>query len=119
MEMRLVLLGLVVGLSSAMSAEAQQLGFALSSNLEKADCAGDDDGDCLDNFLDSDLAFLVAPHYFYDGNEDEGCWGSHQMRPPSSIVSVAATTVWSRPSRSPIFDCPPRLPGRKGNGSTW
>jgi hypothetical protein len=74
MKMRLVLLGLVAGLSSAVSAEAQQLGFTLSSDLKKASCAGDDDGDCLDNFLESELAYLVAPHYFYD--EDEGCSGA-------------------------------------------
>jgi hypothetical protein len=71
---RLVLLALVAGLSSAASAEAQQLSFTLSSDLKKASCASDDDGDCLDNFLESELAFLVAPHYFYD--EDEGCSGA-------------------------------------------
>jgi hypothetical protein len=71
---RLMLLALVAGLSSAATAEAQQLSFTLSSDLKKASCASDDDGDCLDNFLESELAFLVAPHYFYD--EDEGCSGA-------------------------------------------
>lgn len=74
MKMRLILLGLVAGLASAASAEAQQLGFTLSSELKKTSCAGDDDGDCLDNFLESELAFQVAPHYFYD--EDEDCAGA-------------------------------------------
>jgi hypothetical protein len=83
MKMRLVLLGLVVGLSSAVSAEAQQLDFTLSSDLKKASCAGDDDGDCLDNFLESELAFLVAPHYFYD--EDEGCAGAPYLSSPNPL----------------------------------
>jgi hypothetical protein len=74
MKRSLALLALVVGLASAASAEAQQLGFTLSSDLKKAGCASDDDGDCLDNFLEAELAFLVAPHYFYD--EDEGCSGA-------------------------------------------
>ena len=69
-----LLLGLVAGLSAATSAEAQQLSFTLSSDLKKAACASDDDGDCLDNFIEAELAFLVAPHYFYD--EDEGCSGA-------------------------------------------
>jgi MYXO-CTERM domain-containing protein len=69
-----LLLGLLAGLASATSAEAQQLGFTLSSDLKKAGCAADDDGDCLDNFLEAELAFMVAPHYFYD--EDEGCSGA-------------------------------------------
>jgi hypothetical protein len=69
-----MLLTLVAGLSSAATAEAQQLGFTLSSDLKKASCASDDDGDCLDNFLEAELAFVVAPHYFYD--EDEGCSGA-------------------------------------------
>jgi hypothetical protein len=71
---RVALLGLAAWLSSAATAEAQQLSFSLSSDLKKAACASDDDGDCLDNFLESELAFLVAPHYFYD--EDEGCSGA-------------------------------------------
>lgn len=83
MKMRMVLLGLVIGLSSAASAEAQQLGFTLSSDLKKASCAGDDDGDCLDNFLESELAFLVAPHYFYD--EDEGCAGAPYLSSPNPL----------------------------------
>lgn len=97
----LALLVLLVGLSAAAEAQAQ-LGFQLSSDLKKAGCAGDDDGDCLDNFLEAELAFLVAPHYFYD--EDESCSGApylgnanplhygrkdfYQVRPMNADVSA-------------------------------
>ena len=86
MKMRSMLLGLVAGLAitaSAASAGAQQHGFTLSSELKKASCAGDDDGDCLDNFRESELAFQVAPHYFYD--EDEDCAGAPYLDSPNPL----------------------------------
>lgn len=50
------------------------LSFTLPSDLKKASCAGDDDGDCLDNASEANLAWIVAPYYYYD--EDENCSGA-------------------------------------------
>jgi hypothetical protein len=60
---------------AASAALAQSpLAFTLPGDLKTAGCGGDDDGDCLDNLREAQLAFAVAPHYFYD--EDESCAGA-------------------------------------------
>lgn len=57
--------------SSAGAARAAQLTYTLASPLVKASCAGDADGDCLDDTEENNLAWIVAPKIFYD--EDEDC----------------------------------------------
>src|SRR5436309_1517316 len=59
------------------------LSFTLSSALKKSGCSGDDDGDCLDNVKENDLAFIVAPWYFYD--EDENCSGAWYTDGPDAL----------------------------------
>jgi hypothetical protein len=49
------------------------LTYTLPAALKQPDCTGDTDGDCLDNRAEWALAWIVAPHYFYD--EDEDCSG--------------------------------------------
>jgi hypothetical protein len=65
-----VLCALVLFLLSAASADAA-LSYSTSSALKKAGCSGDGDGDCLDDSIETGLAWAVSPWYFYD--EDEGC----------------------------------------------
>ncbi len=83
------------------------LSFTLSSELKKSGCAGDDDNDCLDNGQETDLAWLAAPHYFYD--ENENCSGAPYTDGPSAlhygrrdfvqVRPVGGVTQWS-PSSS-------------------
>lgn len=47
------------------------LTYSLYSELKKPGCVGDTDGDCLDNLQENNLAWILAPQYFYD--EDESC----------------------------------------------
>jgi hypothetical protein len=54
---------------------------SLASPLKRPNCLNDDDRDCLDNFLEMDLAWLFAPHYFYD--EDESCAGAWYTSNPN------------------------------------
>lgn len=49
------------------------LTYTLSSELKKSTCTNDTDSDCLDNAEEGNLAWAVAPWYFYD--EDEDCSG--------------------------------------------
>jgi len=58
--------------AAALPAEAY-LSYTTSSALKKAGCSGDADGDCLDDSIETGLAWAVSPWYFYD--EDEGCSG--------------------------------------------
>ncbi len=60
-----------------------RLVFQLPTELKKTNCAGDDDGDCLDNYAESLLAGLAAPHYYYD--EDESCAGPAYTDNPSTL----------------------------------
>jgi len=66
------LAALAFGLAVSSAAEAA-LTYTLSSELKKGSCAGDVDSDCLDNTEEGNLAWAVAPWYFYD--EDEDCSG--------------------------------------------
>jgi len=71
------------------------LGFTLSSALKKSGCAGDDDGDCLDNLKENDLAWIVAPFYYYD--EDEDCSGAWYTDGPSALHYGRRDFVQVRP----------------------
>lgn len=77
------------------------LNYTLSSTLKKSGCSGDDDGDCLDNALETDLAWVVAPWYFYD--EDENCSGAwYTQGPVSSLHYGRRDFVQVRPAGSRV-----------------
>lgn len=61
--------GLLLIMFSMQSSHAL-LSYTLTDQLKKTGCAYDDDGDCLDNYREADLAWIVSPHYYYDENED-------------------------------------------------
>jgi hypothetical protein len=44
--------------------------YTLSSELKKASCANDFDNDCLDDAREQSLAWIAAPQYFYDEDEE-------------------------------------------------
>lgn len=67
-----VLCALALLLAAAVPADAL-LSYGTSSALKKPSCSGDADGDCLDDSIETGLAWAVSPWYFYD--EDEGCSG--------------------------------------------
>ncbi len=75
------------------------LNYTLSSPLAKSGCAGDDDGDCLDNAGETDLAWIVAPNYYYD--EDENCSGAWYTQSPNA----------TRYGRKDFFQVRPQGPG--------
>jgi hypothetical protein len=56
-------------LLAAREASAANLAYALSAPLKQANCAGDTDGDCLNNALENELAWIVGPQYFIDNGE--------------------------------------------------
>ncbi len=66
------LAALVFGLALTSSAHAA-LTYTTPTDLKKTPCSGDSDGDCLDDTEEANLAWAVAPWYFYD--EDESCSG--------------------------------------------
>jgi hypothetical protein len=68
----ILMAALVFGLALASSAEAV-LTYTTPTDLKKTPCSGDSDGDCLDDVEEANLAWAVAPWYFYD--EDESCSG--------------------------------------------
>jgi hypothetical protein len=53
------------------TAAAATLAATLPSDLKKAGCSGDTDGDCLDDAVEGALATAIRPNVFYD--EDEDC----------------------------------------------
>lgn len=87
-------------------AAAQLLSYTLSDELKKTGCAGDTDADCLDNQREADLAWVVAPSYYYD--ENEGCARGerfrrrdfYQVRPftpgPEGWSATDGSTKWLR-----------------------
>lgn len=76
------------------------LNFTLPSALEKSGCSGDDDGDCLDNAQESNLAWIVAPYYYYD--EDESCAGAWYVPSPNATHYGRKDFVQVRPSGSRV-----------------
>jgi hypothetical protein len=50
--------------------EAATFIYTLSSELKKPNCAYDYDNDCLDDAREQSLAWIAAPHYFYDEDEE-------------------------------------------------
>jgi hypothetical protein len=69
---RILSLGtLGVMLLLARGAAAGTLVATLPSELKKASCSGDVDGDCLDDSVEGALASALRPNVFYD--EDESC----------------------------------------------
>lgn len=64
---------LIFGLALSSAAEAA-LTYTTPTELKKSPCSGDTDGDCLDNVEEANLAWAVAPWYFYDEGEDCSGW---------------------------------------------
>lgn len=60
--------------SCAADCASSCISLSLATPLKQPNCVNDDDNDCLDNFQEQDLAWIFAPHYFYD--EDEDCSGA-------------------------------------------
>jgi hypothetical protein len=81
------------------------LGFTLANELKKSGCAGDDDGDCLDNLRESDLAWIVAPYYYYD--EDEDCSGAWYTDGPNALHYGRRDFVQVRPTGSAVSQWAP------------
>lgn len=71
------------------------LSFTLPSELKKTGCAGDDDNDCLDNGQETSLAWIAAPYYYYD--EDEDCSGAWYTANPNAIHYGRRDFVQVRP----------------------
>ncbi len=65
----ILLAALTLGLAASSTAHAA-LTYTISTDLKKAACSGDTDSDCLDNVEEGNLAWAVAPWYFYDEGED-------------------------------------------------
>ncbi|HEX7150601.1 MAG TPA: hypothetical protein VF618_03865 [Thermoanaerobaculia bacterium] len=85
----------------AVSAHAQRLTFTLSSELAKnfgpgaphtsftGTCQGDQDNDCLDDAMESELANKLNPRYYLDENESCGTMYTYvQIRPSAPNVDV-------------------------------
>jgi hypothetical protein len=78
-----LLLALAFGLS--LPAEAL-LTYSLYAPLKSGSCLGDGDGDCLDDGLESSLAWAVSPWYFYDEDEDCSGWTNRFGLPSSHFA---------------------------------
>lgn len=93
-------------LSSRTASAANLLSYTLSAPLMQPGCAGDHDGDCLNDAVENELAWIASPQYFLD--EEESCasaWylnngpmdGSYgradfvQVRPGSTALKI----TWS------------------------
>jgi hypothetical protein len=89
--MRLALVSVIgIVLGSVAPALAGTITITLSEPLKKNGCVGDTDGDCLNNYGEQELAYVLAPNYFWDGGEncDSGLHYSvkdfYQVRPRST-----------------------------------
>lgn len=85
-EKALILMAaLVFGLALASSAEAA-LTYTTPTELKKSPCAGDSDGDCLDDVEEANLAWAMAPWYLYDEGEDCSGWRNGYGLPASHFA---------------------------------
>ena len=81
------------------------LTYNTSSALKKSSCSGDTDGDCLDNSIETSLAWAVSPWYFYD--EDEGCSGWENDFGQSSTHFARRDYVQVRPHDREVWSWTP------------
>lgn len=97
----LTLLFVALLLAAAVPADAY-LSYTTSSALKKSGCSGDVDGDCLDDSIETGLAWAVSPWYFYD--EDEGCSGWENDFGQSASHFARRDYIQVRPHDRAVWD---------------
>ncbi|MBL8741974.1 MAG: hypothetical protein JNK04_12795 [Myxococcales bacterium] len=71
------------------TADGPRFQFRISSPLVAGPgCGGDDDGDCLDNTMEDQLAMAAAPRMFYD--EEEACGGGPNSGGYNEVSSMSS-----------------------------
>jgi len=87
----------VTMLAGAGKAAAVPLEYTLSAPLKQPNCAEDGaDSDCLSDALERDLAWVLAPHHFFDeGEECPARFMYYQVRPDGAASSTQDVSAWT------------------------